>query len=98
MLRLPVTNTASAAVVLSLSADPSSGSDVLFPERRITLNRDQGTLTIGRASKVSTKGFVASVDNAWFDSPVMSRLHARFYARMDDKVCRHRSPAFFLFC
>jgi hypothetical protein len=98
MLECLVTNPTSPAVVLSMSADPSSGSDVLFPERRITLNGDRNTITIGRASKVSTKGFVAGIDNAWFDSPVMSRLHARFCARMDDKVCRRWSPASLLSC
>ena len=93
MLERLVANSALPTVLLSLSADSSSGSDVLFPERRIALNRDNDTITIGRASKVSTKGFVAGIDNAWFDSPVMSRLHARFCARMDDKVCRRRSAA-----
>jgi hypothetical protein len=93
MLECLVTNPTSPAVVLSMSADPSSGSDVLFPERRITLNSDNSIVTVGRASKVSTKGFVAGIDNAWFDSPVMSRLHARLCARMDDKVWRCWSSA-----
>ncbi|KAK4042688.1 hypothetical protein C8A01DRAFT_44309 [Parachaetomium inaequale] len=79
------TDTASLQVVLSLSADRSSGADVLFPERRITLYDGKESITIGRASKISTKGFVAGIDNAWFDSPVMSRLHARLFARMDQK-------------
>jgi pSer/pThr/pTyr-binding forkhead associated (FHA) protein len=79
-------------VVLSLSADRSSGADVLFPERRITLYDGKDSITIGRASKISTKGFVAGIDNAWFDSPVMSRLHARLFARMDQKVRRCNPP------
>jgi hypothetical protein len=73
------------SVVLRLSAAQSSGGDILFPERRITLHQGKDTITIGRASKISTKGFVASAENAWFDSPVMSRLHARLSVKMDDK-------------
>ncbi|KAK4152806.1 hypothetical protein C8A00DRAFT_15936, partial [Chaetomidium leptoderma] len=75
---------ASSPVVLSFSADVSSGG-ILFPERRITLSGDGDTITIGRASKVSTKGFIARLDNAWFDSPVMSRQHARLFFRMDPR-------------
>jgi len=76
-------------VMLSLSADKSSGSDLLFPERRIALNGENNTVTIGRASKVSSKGFIAALDNAWFDSPVISRRHARFFVKMDDQARHH---------
>jgi len=72
-------------VVLSLSADPSSGSDVLFPERRITLHHGKESVIIGRASKVSVKGYVAGIENAWFHSAVMSRHHAQLFASMDRK-------------
>jgi hypothetical protein len=77
----------SIPVTLSLSVANSSGPELLFPERRITLDRDNSVVTIGRASKVSSKGFIAGIDNAWFDSPVISRLHARIFTRMDTKVC-----------
>ncbi|KAK4251745.1 hypothetical protein C7999DRAFT_27823 [Corynascus novoguineensis] len=70
-------------VVLSLSTDPSSGSDVLFPERHITFHPGKDNIVIGRASKVSVKGYVAGIENAWFHSPVMSRHHAQLFARMD---------------
>jgi hypothetical protein len=73
------------SVVLRLSADQSSGGDILFPERCIVLHPGKDSITIGRASKISTKGFIASTENAWFDSPVMSRLHARLSAKMDDR-------------
>ncbi|KAI9719030.1 MAG: hypothetical protein M1812_003659 [Candelaria pacifica] len=35
-------------------------------------------MDIGRSSKSENKSLVASQDNAWFDSPVMSREHAIF--------------------
>ncbi|KAH6641665.1 hypothetical protein F5144DRAFT_142314 [Chaetomium tenue] len=77
----------SVVLRLFLDQDQSSGVDT-FPERHITLHdgRDGGSsITIGRASKLSTKGFIASAENAWFDSPVMSRLHARLSAKLDDR-------------
>ncbi|KAL9040060.1 MAG: hypothetical protein Q9214_004631, partial [Letrouitia sp. 1 TL-2023] len=43
--------------------------------RVITLNQDKRHVDIGRASKSASKGLAASQDNAWFDSPIMSRLH-----------------------
>lgn len=78
-------------VTLSLSADQSLAADIVFPERRIILNRDKHSVTVGRASKVSSKGFIAAIENAWFESAVMSRLHAQIIADMDKKVCRHES-------
>jgi pSer/pThr/pTyr-binding forkhead associated (FHA) protein len=73
------------SVVLRLSADQSSGAHILFPERRITLHGNTDSVIIGRASKSADKGFIASAGNAWFHSPVMSRLHARLSANMDDR-------------
>jgi hypothetical protein len=84
------TDTSSTLVVLRLSADQSSGANIVFPERCITLHGDKDTVTIGRASKSTDKGFIASAGNAWFHSPVMSRLHARLSANMDDRV-RYRT-------
>ena len=76
-------------MVLRLSAEQSSGANILFPERCIALHGDKDTITIGRASKSADKGFIASAGNAWFHSPVMSRQHARLSANMDDRVrCR----------
>ncbi|KAJ4302309.1 hypothetical protein N0V88_002452 [Collariella sp. IMI 366227] len=67
-------------VALHLSVHQSSGPEMLCPERRIILSPENKDITIGRSSKVSTKGYLASPDNAWFDSPLMSRLHARIVA------------------
>ncbi|KAH9906986.1 hypothetical protein F4778DRAFT_724247 [Xylariomycetidae sp. FL2044] len=53
-------------------------------ERKFLLTREAPTIQIGRASKVTSKGYVAASDNAWFDSPVMSRRHAELTARFDD--------------
>ncbi|KAL2259070.1 hypothetical protein VTK26DRAFT_7381 [Humicola hyalothermophila] len=72
-------------VALSLTVDQSSDSDILFPERRIVLDANNKSVTIGRASKVSAKGFIAGLNNGWFDSPVMSRQHAQIVADMDQK-------------
>ncbi|KAI1635322.1 hypothetical protein F4809DRAFT_651224 [Biscogniauxia mediterranea] len=59
---------------------PQSASE---PERRLVLTRKAPSIRIGRASKVPTKGFVAAKENAWFDSPVMSRQHAELIANFD---------------
>lgn len=59
----------------------------LFPtQRRLHLNPSRRTVQIGRASKSLNKGLVASVDNAWFDSPVMSRNHAEILLHSDNKT------------
>ncbi|KAL2133144.1 hypothetical protein VTI74DRAFT_2839 [Chaetomium olivicolor] len=72
-------------VALSLSAYRSPGPDVPLPERMIFLSRGADSVTVGRSSKVSSKGFLAGPDNAWFDSPLMSRFHARIVADIDRK-------------
>ncbi|KAI1778644.1 hypothetical protein F4818DRAFT_406673 [Hypoxylon cercidicola] len=53
-------------------------SEDAFAKRQFILGRETPRVRIGRASRIPTKGFIASVDNAWFDSPVMSRHHAEF--------------------
>jgi pSer/pThr/pTyr-binding forkhead associated (FHA) protein len=50
--------------------------DVSLAERTIILNPNRLTIPIGRASKSLSKGILGATDNAWFDSPVMSRDHA----------------------
>lgn len=59
-----------------------------IPERHIVLTRSAPVISIGRASKVPTKGFVPKADNAWFDNPVMSRKHAKLSAQFDG----HKTP------
>lgn len=72
-------NLGSFAVVafrITLIPHPDSSDASPFPEREFTLSSQTPTIRIGRASKVPTKGCVAAKDNAWFESPVMSRHHA----------------------
>ena len=42
------------------------------------LNINKKEMDIGRASRNAAKGLTAAEDNAWFDSPIMSRQHAKF--------------------
>ncbi|KXJ87711.1 hypothetical protein Micbo1qcDRAFT_167274 [Microdochium bolleyi] len=58
----------------------------LYAQRRISFTRDAPRVPIGRASKVTSKGFVASDSNAYFESPVMSRHHAELEANFEDKT------------
>ncbi|RKF79321.1 putative fha domain protein [Golovinomyces cichoracearum] len=52
-------------------------SNFIYPAKRvITLDSESGNVVIGRSSKSSSKDLHSSQDNAWFDSPVMSRNHA----------------------
>ncbi|KAK8099510.1 uncharacterized protein PG998_012751 [Apiospora kogelbergensis] len=78
----PVADDAKVVVTfVSLNSGPHS----TIPTRRIAL-RNNIPERIGRASKVSTKGFVATPGNAWFDSPVMSRNHAELIADFENKM------------
>ncbi|KAH8592786.1 SMAD/FHA domain-containing protein [Bisporella sp. PMI_857] len=49
--------------------------NINISERAIVLS-PENIIRIGRASKSPNKNLTAAVDNAWFDSPVMSREHA----------------------
>lgn len=54
-------------------------------ERLINLDPTRTVLQIGRASKSPSKGLSGAIDNAWFDSPVMSRNHAEIiYSPLDN--------------
>ncbi|KAI5925125.1 hypothetical protein F4810DRAFT_718537 [Camillea tinctor] len=70
-------------VTVILSPRNTLPTSVSQPERRLVLTRKAPAVRIGRASKVPTKGFVAAPENAWFDSPVMSRQHAELFANFD---------------
>lgn len=63
----------------------------VLPQRQITLTEQTPAVRVGRASKVASKGFVAGTDNAWFESPVMSREHAELTANFQTKVSTTRS-------
>ncbi|KAF4981300.1 hypothetical protein FZEAL_2877 [Fusarium zealandicum] len=52
-------------------------SDFAFPDRRFFLTKEKPVMEIGRTSKRNSS-FEAAKSNAWFDSAVMSRTHARF--------------------
>jgi hypothetical protein len=54
-----------------------------FDQRQFILTPDSPVITIGRASKSIAKNILGAVDNAWFDSPVMSRSHAKL--KFDDQ-------------
>ncbi|EKD13795.1 uncharacterized protein L3040_005587 [Drepanopeziza brunnea f. sp. 'multigermtubi'] len=59
--------------------------DRSIPNRTITLNHKNNSVPIGRASKTVNKGILAAADNAWFDSPVVSRNHAKLKLDFDSK-------------
>lgn len=54
--------------------------------RVLEMDNNRTSVVIGRSSKTASKGLEASVYNAWFDSPVMSRMHARLELNVDDMV------------
>ncbi|KAF4449282.1 Sarcolemmal membrane-associated protein [Fusarium austroafricanum] len=61
-------------ITLTIADPPPSFS---FPNRRIFLSKKNSSIDVGRTSKRNID-FEAAKCNAWFDSPVMSRKHARF--------------------
>jgi hypothetical protein len=75
---------------ITLSAKGGSAAGLPFPERHIMLDATNNTIVIGRASKTSSKGFLAEPDNGWFDSAVMSRKHAEIKADVDTKKVKIR--------
>ncbi|KAK0626914.1 hypothetical protein B0T14DRAFT_122057 [Immersiella caudata] len=68
---------------ITFSAEGRSAAELSFPERHIMLDAAKNSIIIGRASKTSSKGFLAEKDNGWFDSAVMSRKHAEIKADVD---------------
>ncbi|KAF3910525.1 hypothetical protein ABW21_db0200531 [Orbilia brochopaga] len=61
--------------------------------RQITIDSQNCLITVGRSSRNKTKGLLPDLRNAYFDSPVMSRLHA--WLKCDDNgkvlICDARS-------
>ncbi|KAL9593887.1 MAG: hypothetical protein Q9219_007338 [cf. Caloplaca sp. 3 TL-2023] len=47
--------------------------------RSIVFTSFKDPVEIGRASKNPSKGLIAQAGNAWFNSPIMSRQHGRFF-------------------
>lgn len=60
--------------------------NIFPPKRVIYLSPSKPQVTIGRASKSPSKAIHSSVDNAWFDSPVMSRDHARLSLDLESET------------
>lgn len=58
------------------------------------LNPTTDHLNVGRASKNESKALVAARNNAWFDSPIISRHHAQFRASFPYKVRKKSAPNF----
>ena len=56
------------------------------PLRILKINPTIKYIYVGRASKNATKGLVADENNAWFDSPIMSRQHAKLCISSTHKV------------
>ncbi|KAI4286749.1 MAG: hypothetical protein L6R35_003994 [Caloplaca aegaea] len=54
--------------------------------RVITLVYPSESVIIGRASKTASKGLVGLPENAWFNSPIMSREHAKLFMTSDGAV------------
>lgn len=83
---------------MASTAHPAGDNDVVvtlvatgrtqagIPERNITLTRMAPTARVGRSSKVSAKACLAAENNAWFETPVMSRDHAELTADFDNKT------------
>ncbi|KAI9643236.1 hypothetical protein NHQ30_007852 [Ciborinia camelliae] len=70
---------------------PSSEETPLEPATRIiNLNPTHKVMQIGRASKSPNKGIQGATNNAWFDSPVMSRNHAEIIYRPSDNILQIR--------
>jgi pSer/pThr/pTyr-binding forkhead associated (FHA) protein len=78
--------TDSNAVIVSLI---DLNGDREIPTRTIALSHKNNSVSIGRASKTVNKGILAAADNAWFDSPVMSRNHAKLKLDSNTKVYRN---------
>ncbi|KAK4646457.1 hypothetical protein QC761_210650 [Podospora bellae-mahoneyi] len=72
------------------SSESSTATATTYSRRQITLTALNNTIAIGRASKVSAKGFVPAENNAWFDSAVMSRDHAEISVDIDEKKVQVR--------
>ncbi|KAJ8059684.1 hypothetical protein OCU04_011332 [Sclerotinia nivalis] len=70
--------------------NPVAADEPHLFERVINLNPSQRILQIGRASKSPIKGLSGATNNAWFDSPVMSRNHAEIIYNPSDNVIQIR--------
>ncbi|KAF7858429.1 hypothetical protein EAF04_009030 [Stromatinia cepivora] len=77
-------------VNVQIRHDPIAADETRLSERVINLNPTQRVLQIGRASKSPIKGLSGATNNAWFDSPVMSRNHAEIIYIPSENVIQIR--------
>ncbi|KAJ5819999.1 hypothetical protein N7474_005590 [Penicillium riverlandense] len=73
---------ANAQVVITLLPVLPDG----IPLRTLTLSQDNPLISIGRSSKREEKNRIPDKKNAWFDSRVMSRDHAKLSICLDKKA------------
>ncbi|KAJ5624001.1 hypothetical protein N7510_000310 [Penicillium lagena] len=78
----PLTDPVTTAAVVTLLPVLPDG----IPLRTLTLSRDNPAVLIGRSSKREEKNRIPDKQNAWFDSRVMSRDHAKLSIGLDKKV------------
>ncbi|KAL1867966.1 TOM (translocase of outer membrane) complex component [Paecilomyces lecythidis] len=57
-----------------------------LPFRSLTFASDEDSISIGRSSKCLSKNLVPAHNNAWFESRVMSRDHARLGVRLEKET------------
>jgi hypothetical protein len=70
---------------VTLAFVPINFNDAIA-RRVFSLTSERDVIAIGRASKVEAKQLQPACDNAWFDSRVMSRKHAKILMYPDKKV------------
>ncbi|KAJ9225110.1 hypothetical protein DTO021C3_882 [Paecilomyces variotii] len=68
-----------------ITLHPIYSPDTL-PFRSLTFASDKDNVSIGRSSKCLSKNLVPAHNNAWFESRVMSRDHARIGVRLDKEI------------
>lgn len=69
----------SVKVILECIGAPGSVSGLKYPTRQLRLTTGERPITIGRASKNTSKNIQPNSKNAFFDCAVMSRNHAEMY-------------------
>lgn len=64
----------------------SSGINDTYPCRYLTFTSGSPDFVVGRASNRQTKNLTPELNNAFYESRVMSRNHATLRAGLDEKV------------
>ncbi|CAK7275326.1 hypothetical protein SEPCBS119000_006636 [Sporothrix epigloea] len=79
----PATGYESIVVGLIPISLPTSHDSLV---RRIRLTSNRPKVNVGRASKTVSKGLLPAAENAYFDSPVVSRVHAEIAANFKNGI------------